>query len=398
MARHESGLIDSGFLAAAFKSAAAIGGLLAGLGLLASGLFGWKELPAPFAWTDVAIVQLLASLPLAALAAAAIRTQFGAAICLVVGIAALIAAGWIGLIGFWREAILLGAAVGLVAVALGAQKLAVQRQLQLPNLLAVTLVSFLVMLGVPWIYVEARRSHDDRELGELLDQSRVGEAQHLAVQSLILDPRRKFRGQPLRDVAAELNGVVRDLESSVALPLSADASLEARLARARDLAMLGRTAAALQVLAQPASLAESPDGLMLRGTIHQARQEFLPSGAAFREAAEQLNALPPSPDRASALVTAYSGIAFAARKLGNNAEAVTAYQQVLVLDPSADTHFLLAQFYEGTQQAALAQKHARQAMALAPERFEVPAQRLIDKLVTHHFGCWGAAAAERRSE
>jgi tetratricopeptide (TPR) repeat protein len=232
------------------------------------------------------------------------------------------------------------------------------------------------MFGLPWIYLEARRHHDDRELAELLDQSRLGEAQHLAAQSLILDPRREFRGQPLGDVLAELDRVVQDLQMRTVLPLPEDDSDDVRLALARDLAMLGSTIAALQVLAQPASLAESADGLVLRGTIHQARQEFVPSAEAFRAAAEQLEPLPPSADRADTLVTAYSGIAFAARKLGHYAEAESAYRQALELDPSADTHFLLAQFYEGTQQAALAQQHARQAMALAPDRYETPAQRL----------------------
>jgi tetratricopeptide (TPR) repeat protein len=82
----------------------------------------------------------------------------------------------------------------------------------------------------------------------------------------------------------------------------------------------------------------------------------------------------------------------------HNALAEAAYQQLLELDPSADTHFLLAQFYEGTQQAAKAQFHARQAMALAPDRYDQAGQRLIDKLITHHFGCWGASAAERNGQ
>src|SRR5262245_39604357 len=123
MARHEATLIDAGYLAASLKSSAAIGAILAGLGMLASGLFGWKELPAPFAWTDVALVQFLSSLPLAALIVATIRTHFVAAFCLAGGFAALIAVGWMWRLGSSPNLMLLGAAIGLVAVSVGVQQL-----------------------------------------------------------------------------------------------------------------------------------------------------------------------------------------------------------------------------------------------------------------------------------
>jgi hypothetical protein len=75
--------------------------------------------------------------------------------------------------------------------------------------------------------------------------------------------------------------------------------------------------------------------------------------------------------------------------LGHYARAETAYQQLLALSPTADTHFLLAQFYEDVQRTSLAAEHARRAMALAPERYQQPGEQLLDKLVTLHFGCWG---------
>jgi tetratricopeptide (TPR) repeat protein len=263
--------------------------------------------------------------------------------------------------------------------------------------LPIALASLAIFIGLPPLYLEARRIHDDRELVDLIDQSRLGEARHLAHQSLILDPQRSIRGQPLREVAIGLDRAVEDLERNVSNPLPASASDEIRLSRARDLAMLGRTREALGELSQSDSLDRSPDAAILRGAILQTREEYASSLAAFERAADLLKPAVPSPDRTAALVAAHSGIAFAHRKLGHNAAAEAAYQRVLALNSSADTHYLLAQFYEGTQQAAKAQFHARQAMALDPDRYSQPGQRLIDKLITHHFGCWGAAAAERNS-
>jgi len=69
-------------------------------------------------------------------------------------------------------------------------------------------------------------------------------------------------------------------------------------------------------------------------------------------------------------------------------EAEAAYRQRLDLAPTAESHFLLALFYEDTQQSARAREHARLAMQLSPARFGERGRRLIDKLDSLHFGCW----------
>ena len=57
-------------------------------------------------------------------------------------------------------------------------------------------------------------------------------------------------------------------------------------------------------------------------------------------------------------------------------------------------HYLLAQFYEDTQNARQARTHARQAMALAPAMYEQKGAQLINKLRIYQFGCWGVYLAE----
>jgi hypothetical protein len=57
--------------------------------------------------------------------------------------------------------------------------------------------------------------------------------------------------------------------------------------------------------------------------------------------------------------------------------------------PDRGAHFLAAQFYEDSQSSSLALQHAQQAMALDPVRYSESGRKLIDKLQTVHFGCWG---------
>jgi tetratricopeptide (TPR) repeat protein len=94
------------------------------------------------------------------------------------------------------------------------------------------------------------------------------------------------------------------------------------------------------------------------------------------------------------LLQATTGIAYCQRKLGHYADAEATYQQVLTLSPTADSHFLLAQFYEDAQQAEKARTHARRAMALAPTRYRQEGEKLIRKLTVYHFGCLSVFTAE----
>jgi uncharacterized membrane protein len=367
-----------------------------GLGLVGAGLFGWIQFPAPFVWTDVAVVYFLASLPLAATIAAGVRSRVGTILGLTIGITCLVTAVALWSSGSTRTAIAIVTAIGLMLVVGAVSRSHSYDGDPSTRHLIMPLFGLGVLAVLPWVYLEARRIRDDRELAEFLDQSRLGDAQFIARQALLLDANRTFRGKSLRDVLVEVNGVVRELEARAAYPLPAGADVDVLLGRARDLAMLGRTEEALPLLEQAMSSPAAADALLLLGTIYQVRQQFSASADAFRRGADLLEDRPASTERTTALVSAYIGIAFAQRKLGRNAASEVAYQQALELDPSADNHFLLAQFYESAQQAVSAQHHARQAARLAPERYAQRSSQLVDRLITHHFGCWGASSAEWR--
>ncbi len=136
-------------------------------------------------------------------------------------------------------------------------------------------------------------------------------------------------------------------------------------------------------------LADSPDGCNLRGTIYETRGEWELGRQSYERAKRAWESQPQGPERSAGLLRATTGIAYCLRKLGRYAEAEAAYREVLSLSPTADSHFLLARFYDDTEQTATAHAHARQAMALAPDRYQLEGQQLIEKLAMRHFGCLG---------
>ncbi len=255
-----------------------------------------------------------------------------------------------------------------------------------------------ILAVIPAVYVDARVRHDLKLLTELLEQTRLGEASELVRGIAALQPSTDWQGRPIAALRRDLDQTVADLRSRVAVALPDSAGPLARVDRARDLAILGDTDAALQVLSDRRIAAiEDPEVLNLLGTIHETRSEWTAAGDLYRRARRASEGLPASEAGLATLLQAQRGIAYAERKAGRTPEAEAAYRELLALSPTADTHFLLAQFYEDAQQSDLAHQHVRQAMSLDPRRYGKPGRELIDKLQTVHFGCFGTFQAERSS-
>jgi len=335
-------MISNRSLLVAHALAAFAGGAALCSMAIATGLGAPDAMPAPFIWRDVALVYFLAALPLAATLAAAVTAQLQ-----------------------WSS-----------------------------HSWAILLFETIVLLAVPQLYIRARCEHDGHRAAELARQSRFAEASGLMRQILALQPKAAWNGQPLSLASANINQVLREIEVRVAASLPNGATDEERISRAQHLAMLGRTNDALTILASSPALAASPAASNLRGTIHETQNRWRPAREWYAKAKVAWQPLPDSPARTTGLSQAVTGIAFCERKLGRLREAEAAWRELLTLSPTADTHFLLAQFYEDTQQAGKARFHAQQAMQLDPQRYQVQGRRLIDKLVTSHFGCAGVFSAE----
>lgn len=405
--------------------AAAIVGIALVAANLAAGLAGIDFIGGLYVWRDVALVYGLASLPLAALAADWLAGRPLSVLRLLAPGGGLAAAG---LLSFWPAGAVSPEALTLTrlaaawagtcgAIAVVSQGLAAWSRRRAsgeappertaaaaPGWLAAAIAGA-VLVAVPWTYRAARTRDDLRRLEELAAQSRLGEALALAAATRELDPRAEFAGRPLAHTVAELERAVTEIAVRASAPLAAQDDPEPYLARARDLAILGRTDLALAALDAAPRGEETPAGDLLRGTIYESRGQWARGRAAYQRArdiisrqcqwqlADQPADRSPPAEATAVLVQATSGMAFCQRKAGDYTAAAESYAELLALAPTAETHFLLAQFYEDAQATALAQQHARRAMELAPERFGARGQILLDKLRTGHFGCWGVGSS-----
>ncbi len=356
-----------------------------------------------FAWDDLLIVSLLAAAPFGWWGAATLRA-------------------WLGRITIGLIAItLLVAAVGAVAV--------IPEPSHLPTVWSVEFVRWVVALWVtisaagllhvcrpgpasgeclssfvklsaalavswfiPQVYAEAHFQHDQQQLTELVEQDRLGEAVERAEKLLAARPHGHWRGIPWQTVVTDLRRAVARLEKQVQEPLSAEASLAERLDRARRLGMLGRGDEAVEWLSTAAET--SADAALILATSFEHRRDWTTARSWYRCVVRQLDALPADRKQRQDLAQAWAGIGYCERKLGNLPNEEAAYQQALTLMPDAESHFLLAQFYEDTQRAEQAHQHARRARQLDPLHFAEPARRLTDQLLTRHFGCFSVYRAE----
>ncbi len=249
---------------------------------------------------------------------------------------------------------------------------------------------------IPTTYAKARGHHFQSKLVDLQTQGQLEMARRLAMQLFSLDPDLVIQGKPIKLVFLDLKIEVQEIEQRVRLQLDANSPAAARIERARQLAVLGRTPDALSAL-QPIEI-DDPEYITacnLRGTIYEMQSDWPASRRWYQRANDGLSAREELRDPAARL-TAIKGIAYTHRKQRQLPEAENAYRRLLQVHPSAETHFLLAEFYRDTQQATHAYESARRARELDPLRFQQPADELIDDLLTNHFGCLAVARRIRR--
>jgi tetratricopeptide (TPR) repeat protein len=395
--------------------AARLGASVWATSALGGSLFEWESVPLPFVWRDVAVVHFVCALPLATIfVALAGRRLANRSLALAAmgigmgGIAALLlvaadaggtqtSAPPLPMGNLLRSAIAFAAAIGALLALFGFLKCAPQEAaLRVPFLTG--LCAAAALLIAPLVYVNARVTSDAARLTQLLNDDRWGEAYLVGKGLAFLDPHTKWRSgySDLAGMRRLMDRQVTDLLAAVNSPLAADATDVWKFGRAYNLAVLGRTAEAIRTLRSAHGWQESVAACNLLGTMYETREQWSPGWQVYQRARTLANAATDS-RQTDGLLRAIKGVAYCERKLGNCAAAEAGYLELLKVAPTADNHFLLAQFYDDTQQTAKARSEAQLAMSLDPQRYQQSGQALIDKLMLNHFGCWGVFTAEGAS-
>lgn len=364
----------------------------------------WRSLGTLFVAPDVALIYLVSSIPLAASVLLRLRHSVGATAAVLIPTAgaafvsiAAISAGSATSSTFAANLLRTGMTVSFVLSVTILVRIVdrgkEQASAPVPPIASLGL-GLLVLALLPTVSVAARCQHETTALISLIEQSRFGEARQLNQALLALSPSSDVRGRSLKRLALEIDRELNLLKSQLAA-IGADPELpQRRLERCRLLAMLGQSDKALQELLPLRQTPVSPAANDLCGTICESTAHWTAARDYHHQArADWLRQLP-SPARTAGIFRATTRIAYCYRKLGDYELAEAAYREALLQSPTAQTHFLLAQFYEDMQQAQQARDHARQAMSLAPQQYQRAGSALIDKLTVGHFGCLSVHFAE----
>lgn len=263
-----------------------------------------------------------------------------------------------------------------------------KNQIKIPRA-SVWCLALITALVVPAFYIESRVEEMVTKTKEYLGSGRMGDARRLTREVAVLSPWVAIDNKSAGDFARDLDRACYDLEQSLTFMKQRPVSTEEQAYHAARLhAILGQPAEAIMLL-EPwsAKTSTSPLIFQLMGNINQQQENWADSERHFGRSLKAWQKLPNSEQQQAGIVSAWKGIAFAERKRGNYETAEKAYLSALSLDPTANQHFLLAQFYEDTQQTAKACEHAQQAMVLNPTLYEISGKKLITSLQQQHFGC-----------
>lgn len=268
-------------------------------------------------------------------------------------------------------------------------------------------VTLMISVFLPATYLHGRCQYDLVKLDELIQQSRIGEASSWASRIALIAPAARVGNRPLRQVQRALDQKKSELTRQLSESQNRSVSDQIRIEQARCLAMLGRRSEALRCLDEADFV--SAETLNLKGLIYETQDDWRAAEASYQLAYERLTALndrnhpgfetpdgPKSSVHMTSMQQALQGLGYCQHKQGRYATAEKSYRQLLELSPTADVCFLLAQFYDDTQQTSLAHRFAKQASRLDPVRFKQASHKLITKISQEHFGCFGVYYREFR--
>lgn len=362
----------------------------------------------PFGWPRVAVVQVLAGLPLAVLLAALVRRT--ARKSSVRGIAGV----W-AVLGIMMTVIVIRSAAAtadlLYPVQIGFTIRLLVRvmwclSLELPWCLfaqylcgplfhdaptrgaraivwALTLVA---TFGLPAAYTSAVIDGESKTLDELLKTAHLRRAQLVAERLCAVGSAKTVNGRTPDQIRRDLEMYLFKVWSFVIRPLPQSAPIEARVSYARGMALLGRQADAIQILQQmPQS---NIPAILLLAAIQQDEERWDESTENFRCVLAQLDH--DANEAATAnCIRAFDGIAHNALKRGAPIEAVNTFEQALKRLPNSQAHFhlRLGKHFQQMGRPGMALAHLEMAEQIGPAHFAAQAQTVSRELHMQTPGC-----------
>lgn len=380
----------------------------------ATGQAGSRRMHPPFVWVEIAAVSFLCAMPLAIVSARWLATRLprAAGIASALLLLAAIPLGvnsepggklvnWAGQ-GDWslaglRVLLSIGTAVGGTWFLVSVFQQCTGRRGDTPGrsrLVGVLLLAIAIV--VPEACVDSRVRREHERLQQFRNDGRVAEALAAARSLSEIRPRSRVETNAGRSISTtelvqSLSKRVTALEQRLDR-LAPDGTPETRLRRGRLLGQLSRRPAAIEELKpvpELGTLRQQIEACLLLGVLHVDEEQWQIGLNWYRQAMRRASH-PSGQADTDAMTRALKGMGYSYRKLGRYSEAAEAYDALIAIAPTADHHFLLAQFYEDAQESRLARRHAEKAIQLAPTRWRGPGERLIDRLVTRQFGCFHA--------
>ncbi|WP_166825732.1 tetratricopeptide repeat protein [Thalassoroseus pseudoceratinae] len=262
---------------------------------------------------------------------------------------------------------------------------------------ASSLLLVAILFVLPEIYLASRFAEHNERLSELLGQYRLKASSELASQLAAVDPTAKIGPQKesARRLAHVLGKEVANVSEQTEQILNTIAQqphAEFEKQAAKNLAILERQEQATQILESLVNQnADDVEATLLLATVAEHQGNYREALQYYQAGAEWLSNSHDSLSYAASQAfreTAYRGIGFTQRKLGNNPAAERAWKSLVKLSPTAENHFLMAKFYADAQRAELARHHATIAMHRDPRQYKVQSEALINQLENEQLGCF----------
>lgn len=238
-----------------------------------------------------------------------------------------------------------------------------------------------VAIVPPSLFLQSRFEAEFQRVRELLEQSRFTEAARTLDRLAWYPTDNRLLGVDRKTLTQHVRAAERLTRQELAAREQHPDREAQILDRARLHAMLAQEPTALALLASVES--PTPASRLLEGTIRETQEQWPAAREAYQAALADLSSITLE-DRAQGL----RGIAYCERKLGHAAAAEAALLQLLKLQPTAETHFLLGRFYEDAQSSGPARHHLQKAVDLDPGQYKTPAEALFRRLRQAHFGCF----------